>query len=96
MAEQPDAPGEAAHGLPGRISRGLVFGWAITVLGAMVTLGTIGVSLFVVFSADTTKQFAALLVSAFFFAAFPALTGLGLIIWGRKLVLRSRAGSQAG
>ena len=54
------------------------------------------VSLYVILSADTTKQFTALLISSTFFAAFPLLLGLGLILWGRALVLRSRSASGSG
>ena len=94
MDERPAETNAApAAGIGGMTAR-LVFGWVVTVLGVLVTLGTIGGSLYVIFSAETTKQFAALLVSAFFFAAFPALMGLGLVIWGRRLVLRSRPGGQ--
>ena len=75
---------------------GTVFGWALTILGIAVTLTTLAVSGYIVLSADTTEHFAALLISSTFFAAFPALMGLGMILWGRKLVLRSRAGNSDG
>ena len=94
MDERPAETKAAPAAGMGRTTARLVLGWVITVLGVLVTLGTIGGSLYVIFSAETTKQFAALLVSAFFFAAFPALMGLGLVIWGRKMVLRSRPGNK--
>ena len=80
----------------GRSRSGVVLGWVLSVLGIAVTLTTIAISAYVILSADTTKQFTALLVSSTFFAAFPALTGLGMILWGRKLVMRSRAGDSEG
>ena len=91
MDEQKAQIDHAAAGGASRFSARAVAGWVITVLGALVTIGTIGGSLYVILSAETTKQFTALLVSAFFFAAFPALMGLGLVIWGRRMVLGSRA-----
>ena len=80
----------------GHSRSGIVFGWVLTTLGIVITLATLAVSAYLILSADTTKQFTALLISSTFFAAFPALTGLGLILWGRKLVLRSRAGGSEG
>ena len=68
----------------------LIVGWAVTGFGVLVTAATIVISIAVLVSAETTAQFTALLVSSLFFAAFPALMGLGLVIWGRRLVLRSR------
>lgn len=70
----------------------LIIGWAITGFGVLVTAGTIVISIAVLVSAETTTQFTALLVSSLFFAAFPTLMGLGLVIWGRKMVLKARAG----
>ena len=92
MDEHKAPTDRAAAGGAGRLSARAVVGWVITILGVLVTTGTIGGSLYVIFSAETTKQFTALLVSAFFFAAFPALMGLGLVIWGRRMVLGSRTG----
>ena len=91
MDERPSPSNHVMAGRSGGLSARTALGWVITVLGALVTIGTIGGSVYVIFSADTTKQFAALLVSAFFFAAFPALMGLGLVIWGRRLVLGERS-----
>ena len=82
------ARGNRPGGIGGVFAR-TALGWAVFLAGILVTVGTLVISAFVILSAETTGQFAALLVSAFFFAAFPFLTGLGLVIWGRKLVLRS-------
>ena len=92
MDDRPAIAGKEPASPSGQAGARIVLGWIVTVLGALFTLSTIGVSLYVIFLAETTKQFAALLVSASFFAAFPALMGLGLIIWGRRMVLGTRAG----
>lgn len=76
-----------------RRAAALAFGWAVTLLGVLVTLATLGGSLYVIVGADSTEHFLALIVASLFFAAFPALMGLGLVIWGRKLVIRSRSGN---
>lgn len=96
MSEHPDLAedGTAPEGKPG--STGSIIGWTITGLGIAVTLATIVVSLYVILSADTTEHFAALLISSSFFAAFPLLMGLGMILWGRTMVLRSKYGSEGG
>ena len=70
----------------------LIVGWAITGFGVLVTAATLVISIAVLVTAETTTQFTALLVSSLFFAAFPALMGLGLVIWGRKMVLKARTG----
>ena len=77
----------------GKGKAGLIIGWVITGFGTLVTAATLVISIAVLVSAETTTQFMALLVSSLFFAAFPALMGLGLVIWGRKMVLKARAGN---
>ena len=96
MSERPDLADGGPAPDATRGGAGSIIGWTITGLGIAVTLTTIAVSLYVILSADTTKQFTALLISSTFFAAFPLLLGLGLILWGRTLVLRSRSAGRRG
>ena len=96
MSERPDLAEDSPTPDPARGAAGSIVGWTITGLGIAVTLATIAVSLYVILSADTTEHFAALLISSSFFAAFPLLMGLGLILWGRTLVLRSRSAGGGG
>ncbi len=96
MSEHPDLTESVSAPERKRGSAGSIIGWTITGLGIAVTLATIAVSLYVILSAETTEHFAALLISSSFFAAFPFLMGLGMILWGRTMVLRSRSGSDGG
>lgn len=88
-----DGPG-APVGRP--VSTGLVTGWVVTALGALVIAITIGICLYLVLSADTSMQFVGWFFAMLFFGAFPALTGLGLVIWGGRLVRRARSKQRAG
>lgn len=75
---------------------GLIAGWAVTALGALVIAATFGVTLYLVLSADTPMQFVGWFFAMLFFGAFPAMMGLGLVIWGGRIVRRSRSKRPSG
>jgi len=78
------------------ITAGLVTGWALTALGVSVIAATVGVCLYLTFSADNSIQFVGWFFVMLFFGAFPALMGLGLVIWGGRIVHRSRSKQRHG
>lgn len=70
---------------------GLVAGWSVTALGVLVVAVTVGVSLYLIVSAEPGIQFVGWFFTMLFFGAFPAMMGLGLIVWGGRIVRRVRS-----
>ena len=83
------------HQAPGGpVTVGLIAGWAVTGIGGLVVAVTVAVSLYLMVNAKSGIEFAGWFFAMLFFGAFPALMGLGLIVWGGRIVRRARAKRQ--
>jgi len=62
----------------------------------VVIVVTVAVTLYLMVTADTAVKFVGWFFVMLFFGAFPAMMGLGLVIWGGRLVRRSRPNQRSG
>ncbi len=91
MTESGSASGETSAPAGNPVTIGLITGWGVTVLGALVFAVTVGISLYLIVTADSGIQFVGWFFTMLFFGAFPAIMGLGLIVWGGRIVRRARS-----
>lgn len=88
LPSEPDRPGVTDDG---PVPAGRIVGWIMTTIGAVVIVVTVAVTLYLMVTADTATKFVGWFFVMLFFGAFPAMMGLGLVIWGGRLVRRSRS-----
>lgn len=96
MTERPREPTRPDRIGGGSIPAGRIAGWIVTALGAAVIAVTVAVTLYLMVTADSSVKFVGWFFVMLFFGAFPAMMGLGLVIWGGRLVRRSRPKHRSG
>ena len=91
MADFDSASNKTPAPAGGPMTIGHMIGWAVTAFGVLVIAVTVGISLYLIVSAESGIQFVGWFFTMLFFGAFPAMMGLGLVIWGGRIVRRARA-----